>query len=102
MPDFVFTSIASYEIYIETLKKIKHISGAKIINWSSDDSWRYDQHTKLLSSAFDILITTYKHAHENNKLSGKQSILSNWGCPDNWIKNVTKSKYSTLARQTRF
>ena len=92
MPDIIFTSLTSYEIYLETLKIFKKISGALIINWSSDDSWRYNQHTKLIASAFDILITTYKHAHENNLKLGKHSILSNWGCPDHWIKNSLSSQ----------
>ena len=92
LPNLIFTSIATYEIYFETLKKIKKICGAKIINWSSDDSWRYDQHTKLIAPGFDVLITTYKSAHKKNLDFGKNSILSNWGCPDDWVKNVTPSK----------
>ena len=72
LPNLIFTSIATYEIYFETLNKLKKICGAKIINWSSDDSWRYDQHTKLISPGFDVLITTYKSAHKKNLNYGEK------------------------------
>ena len=65
-----------------------------IINWCSDDSWRYEQHSSLIAQSFDYQITTYKSAHNNNIKNKINSILSHWGCDENFfIKPKKKSSY---------
>jgi hypothetical protein len=66
--------------------------GIKLINWSSDDSWRFDQHSKILSKYFDIMITTSSDAHSYYKNNGIKSILASWGCPDDWLGEAKKFK----------
>ncbi len=84
-PDIIFFAISSYEINIETLVKIKKNFKCFMINWSSDDEWRFYQHSKLLSPYFDCMITTSKKAKKHYDEAKKFSILSHWGCPDEWI-----------------
>ena len=57
-PDIIFFAISSYEINIETLVEIKNNYGCFLLNWCSDDEWRFDQHSKLLSKYFDCMVTT--------------------------------------------
>jgi spore maturation protein CgeB len=98
-PDIIFSSIAYNEIYIETLQKIKIETNSILLNWCSDDSWRLNQHSLLLATYFDYMITTEEIAHKNYKLNGQKSILSNWGCPDLWITKPKKSlncKYDVI------
>ena len=90
-PDIVFTCTYTYEIYLETLLEIKKNRKCKIINWSSDDSWRYNQHTSLLLEGYDIAVTTHLKSHLKNKKK-INSIHTSWGCPDHWKAKITKEK----------
>ena len=91
-PDYIFFSVFHYEIYLETLAYLKTNLKIFLINWSSDDSWRFDQHSKILSRFFDCMITnsiSAKFFYTQNRIN---HILSSWGCPDNWYKKVSKTK----------
>jgi spore maturation protein CgeB len=90
-PDILFTCVYSYEIYLETLFEIKKNEHCKIINWSSDDSWRYNQHTSLLLEGFDIAVTSHWKSHLKNKKK-INSIYTSWGCPDHWKEKILDSK----------
>lgn len=93
-PEIIFCHLSSYEIYSETFATIRSICSPIIVNWCSDDSWRYEQHSALIAKSFDLMITTYKDANKNNFNNKINSILSNWGCPDNWfIKPKKISSY---------
>lgn len=84
-PDLIFFAISSYEINIETLIKIKKNQNSLLLNWCSDDEWRFEQHSKLLSKYFDCMITTSEEAKLKYLKLKRYSILSHWGCPDEWI-----------------
>ena len=76
--------------------KIKKNFGSFLVNWCSDDEWRFEQHSKLLSPYFDCMITTSHKAKLKYSKDKKFSILSHWGCPDDWIGNpiaFNKCKY---------
>jgi len=90
-PEVIFCHQSSYEIYSETFDIIRSICSPIIINWCSDDSWRYKQHSALIARSFDFLITTYQKAHNNNNNNNINSILSNWGCADNWFIKPRKN-----------
>ena len=93
-PELIFCHQSFYEIYSETFNTIRSICSPLIINWCSDDSWRYKQHSSLIAESFDYMITTYKSAHKNNLRNKINSILSNWGCDENFfIKPKKKSAY---------
>ena len=89
-PDILFTCVYTYEIYLETLLEIKKNKNCKIINWSSDDSWRYNQHTGLLLDGYDIAVTSHWKSHLKNKKK-INSIYTSWGCPDHWKGNIYKA-----------
>ncbi len=89
-PDILFTCVYTYEIYLETLLEIKKNKNCKIINWSSDDSWRYNQHTSLLLDGYDIAVTSHWESHLKNKKK-INSIYTSWGCPDHWKGNIYKA-----------
>jgi spore maturation protein CgeB len=93
-PELIFCHQSFYEIYSETFCAIRSICSPLIINWCSDDSWRYEQHSSLIAKSFDYQITTYKSAHNNNIKNKINSILSHWGCDENFfIKPNKKSSY---------
>ncbi len=92
-PEIIFCHQSTYEIYSETYKIIKKICNPILINWCSDDSWRYDQHSFLISKNFDYLVTTYNYAHKKNLNNNINSILASWGCPDHWVGKKKNKKY---------
>ncbi len=94
-PDIIFFAISSYEINIETLVEIKQKFRCIMLNWCSDDEWRFEQHSKILSPYFDCMITTSKKAKFKYAKEKKFSILAHWGCPDNWIGKPIPSKKCT-------
>lgn len=90
-PDFIFMSLANYEIYIETIVLIKKKIKTILLNWCSDDSWRFEEHSKLYGRFFDYSITTDKDAFVKYRLNKINALLSNWGCPDKWLNKPKKS-----------
>ena len=66
-------SLATYEIYTETLFQIKHELNTVLINWCSDDSWRFEQHSGIYAPYFDVNITTDYDAY--NKRAGVSIVL---------------------------
>ena len=56
-PDVVFTVLMMAEIWLETIALIRN-TGAKLVNWSTDDSWKYRQFSRLIAPAFDVFATT--------------------------------------------
>ena len=55
-PEIIFCHLSSYEIYSETFATIRSICSPIIVNWCSDDSWRYEQHSALIAKSFDLMI----------------------------------------------
>lgn len=77
-PDVVFCVLMHYEVWIETVRIIRN-SGAWVINWATDDSWKYPMFSKLIGSEFDLFVTTYPRMVERYRQDGINSIyLSQW------------------------
>jgi spore maturation protein CgeB len=60
-PDVVFCVLMQYEVWIETMRLIRK-SGPFLVNWSTDDSWKYAMFSRLIGSEFDLFVTTYPSA----------------------------------------
>lgn len=77
-PDVVFCVLMSYEIWLETLALI-HDAGAKLINWGTDDSWKYEQFSRFMAPAFDLWVTTSHRAWHKSQRDGLNNFtLSQW------------------------
>lgn len=90
--DILFFSLSHYEILIDTLVFIKKKYNSKLINWFSDDSWKFDQYSKFYSNYFDLVISNSQFAKNYYNKKSIPSILSNWGCPDSWSNHYQSSK----------
>ncbi len=77
---------------IDTLVFIKKKYNVKLINWFSDDSWKFYQYSKYYSKYFDLVISNSQIAKNYYDKNLTPSILSNWGCPNNWYNNYLPSK----------
>lgn len=77
-PDVVFCVLMHYEVWLETVRIIRG-SGAWVINWSTDDSWKYPMFSKLIASEFDVFVTTYPQMVDRYHQDGINSVyLSQW------------------------
>ena len=48
-PDVVFCVLMGYEVWLETLDLI-HATGTYLVNWGTDDSWKYDQFSRFVAA----------------------------------------------------
>ena len=78
-PDMVFFVLLGYEVWLETLELIREGSNAILVNWATDDSWKYEQHSRFISPAFDLYVTTYQEALTKAISAGMSNFyLSQW------------------------
>ena len=77
-PDVVFCVLMQYEVWIETMRLIRK-SGPLLVNWSTDDSWKYPMFSRLIGSEFDLYVTTYPNAMAWYQRDGIGNVhLSQW------------------------
>jgi spore maturation protein CgeB len=57
-PDVVFTVLMHYEIWLETLDLIRATTSARIVNWGTDDSWKFRQASRYFARHVDLHVTT--------------------------------------------
>lgn len=79
-PDLIFCVLMGYELWTETLQIVRETSGAVLVNWATDDSWKYDQFSRFMASQFDLYATTYPAAVNKSKRQGIDNVLlTQWG-----------------------
>jgi spore maturation protein CgeB len=77
-PDVLFCVLMHYEVWTETIRIIRN-SGVWVVNWSTDDSWKYPMFSKQIGSEFDLFVTTYQQMIERYHQDGIDSVcLSQW------------------------
>jgi spore maturation protein CgeB len=79
-PDLIFCVLMGYEVWLETLDLIRKHSHAILLNWSTDDSWKFGQFSRLVASRFDIYATTdSKAVIKAGQMGMGNFVLSQWG-----------------------
>ena len=82
-PDMVFCVLMGYEIWTETLDRIRRPSGPLLLNWGTDDSWKYEQYARFVAPHFDCYATTYPEAQEKARNDGLRNFaLTQWAASD--------------------
>ncbi len=77
-PDVVLCVLMQYEVWIETMRLIRR-SGPLLVNWSTDDSWKYPMFSRLIGAEWDLAVTTYPRAVEWYQRDGiGRPYLSQW------------------------
>ena len=90
-PDIIFSVQIGYEIWLETWDYISSTFECKTINWCTDDSWKYKEHSKFLAPYFDLMVTTYEEFLPKYKAQNTDAMLSTWAVPMQWIKGPKKA-----------
>ncbi len=82
-PDLVFCVLMGYEVWTETLDRIRRISPAPLVNWGTDDSWKYEQYARFIAPHVDCYATTYPEALEKARNEGLANFaLTQWAAND--------------------
>src|SRR3984893_8707795 len=63
-PDLIFCVLMHYEIWFETLALIRSLSPAVVVNWGTDDSWKFAQVSRFFAEHLDLHVTTDRAAAE--------------------------------------
>jgi spore maturation protein CgeB len=78
-PDLVLCVLMHYELWTETLDVVRRTSAAALLNWGTDDSWKYAQFARFLAPHFDLYVTTSAVALEQARRDGLDSVvLAQW------------------------
>jgi spore maturation protein CgeB len=78
-PDVIFSVLMAYEIWFETLDLIRSQSPVVVVNWGTDDSWKFAQASRFFAGHVDLHVTTDCGAAEAAPSQGLQNIfLSQW------------------------
>ncbi len=74
-PDVVFCVLMLYEIWTETLDLIRSAFPNQIVNWGTDDSWKYDQFARYIAPHVDLYSTTYATAISSAREHGLTNLF---------------------------
>ncbi len=77
-PDVLFCVLMGYEVWLETLRLVRD-SGVFVMNWGTDDSWKYVQFSRYVAPAVDLWATTAHEAFDTAQAEGlPQFMLTQW------------------------
>ena len=84
-PEILFCVLMQYEVWIETLRVVRK-SGVMVVNWATDDSWKYQMFSRFVAPELDLSITTYPGALSWYRRDGIPSVhLSQWAANTDWL-----------------
>ncbi|MGJ4932304.1 CgeB family protein [Bradyrhizobium sp. HKCCYLS2038] len=82
-PDIVFCVLMHYEIWSETLDLIRTRTPAHVVNWGTDDSWKFGQASRFFARHVDLHVTTDRTAAERATALGLRNVLlSQWAASE--------------------
>lgn len=91
-PDIIFCSLMCYEIWLESLDQLKNRTTALIINWGTDDSWKFDEFSFYVSQYVHLHVTTSEIAFNKSIVRGlKNVLLSQWAADKNGMQKPIPS-----------
>lgn len=96
-PDLIFCVLMHYELWLETLEIVRRRCRAVLVNWSTDDSWKYPQFSRYVAPVFHAYATTYPEALQKSLDDGLSNFLLT-----QWAANAEKLQEPLPAGQCRY
>jgi spore maturation protein CgeB len=79
-PDVIVCVLLGYELWRETLDLVRAMGSVSIINWGTDDSWKYEQFSRFVAPHVDCYATTDPNTVEKAHGDGLDNVvLTQWG-----------------------
>lgn len=85
-PDLLFCVLMGYEVWTETLRAVRS-AGLPVLNWGTDDSWKYAQFSRFVAPEVDLWATT---SHAALTAAGRDGL-----------QNVRSSQWAASGSRTR-
>ena len=78
-PELVLTVLLQYEVWTETLDLIRRNASALLVNWATDDSWKYAEFSRFLAPHFHAWASTSPEACVRAARDGHGNfVLTQW------------------------
>lgn len=82
-PDAVLAVLMHYELWRETLALVRERCGVMVLNWGTDDSWKYAQFSRHVAASVDVYASTSHAAVEAARNDGLRNfVLTQWAASD--------------------
>jgi spore maturation protein CgeB len=92
-PDVIFCVLMGYEVWLETLDLIRSRSPAAVVNWGTDDSWKFSQFSRYLAEHVDLYVTTHVASlSEAAKFGIKNMMVSQWAAASSRLAEPLPSR----------
>ncbi len=96
-PDIILVVQMHYEIWLETLMRIKEVGNALTVCWTTDDSWKYREVSRFIGGSYDVMTTTYPDALERYNKDGISNVmLTQWAANSDILReplSATECQY---------
>ena len=96
-PDVVFTVLMMAEVWLDTIALIRR-AGCKVVNWATDDSWKYREFSRLIAPDFDLWATTCPDALVWYAADGIGNVhATQWAASSAWLaepKSARECRYA--------
>lgn len=74
-PNVMLTVQRNYELWLETLQLIQARGDVATISWTTDDSWKYQEVSRFIGTAYHAITTTYAHCVVQYHQDGIPNVL---------------------------
>jgi len=86
-PDVMLTIQRDYEIWLETLQIIQARRDVTTISWTTDDSWKYQEVSRFIGTAYHAMTTTYADCIEQYHQDRIPNVLlTQWAANSEMLK----------------
>jgi spore maturation protein CgeB len=96
-PGLILFVLMGYEVWSETLDLLRTPGGPTLINWSTDDSWKYAQFSRLVAAHFDLYATTDESALQASRRDRLQNFVRS-----QWAANAAALAEPQAANQCQY
>ena len=91
-PDVIFCVLMNYEVWSETLDIVRAQSPAIVVNWGTDDSWKFKQVSRFLIPHLDFHVTTDKGTAASAGREGFANVVrSQWAASSAQLREPVPS-----------
>jgi spore maturation protein CgeB len=91
-PDLVLIVPFTHEFWIETIQLIRQMGFATAC-WTTDDSWKYFEHSRFFAHEYSAITTTYPHILPYYHRAGvKHVLLTQWAARTEELKPPLAAK----------
>jgi spore maturation protein CgeB len=96
-PDVMLTVQRNYEIWLETLQIIQEKRNVATISWTTDDSWKYQEVSRFIGTAYHAMTTTYPYCVEKYHRDRISNVLLT-----QWAANAEMLRSPLPASECRY